>query len=150
MSKEKSKQKELIKELQANQERIERKIKSIQNACSHMNKHGEYKLEKISDTQVRCRMCGTIFSTLTVTRAEASAMIDTLNDITNQLKLRVDPSDTKMLYMISSTVNSVKELAKLYEEEILNNGSGNNKNGKKKHNKNVGGYGVDNLFNDNN
>ena len=146
MSKEKSKQKEIIRELQASQERIERKIKSIQNACSHMNKHGEYKLQKISDTQFRCKECGTIFSMLSVTRAEATAMLDTLNDITNQLKLRVDPSDTKMLYMISSTVNSVKELAKLYEEEILNNKHKGNGNNKKKHSKNVGGYGVDSLF----
>ena len=146
MSKEKSKQKEIIRELQASQERIERKIKSIQNACSHMNKHGEYKLQKISDTQFGCKECGTIFSMLSVTRAEATAMLDTLNDITNQLKLRVDPSDTKMLYMISSTVNSVKELAKLYEEEILNNKHKGNGNNKKKHSKNVGGYGVDSLF----
>ena len=137
-----------LKALAKEKEKIERQMSAYQAACNHMNKNGEFKLDRISNDKVICKKCKTVFSRMAVTQADSKAMIETLNDLVNQLKLKSDPSDRKMCLMISQTVNTVKELVKLYNEQILNSkGKDKNKNKNKNKNRDIGGYGLDNMFN---
>ena len=70
-----------LKALAKEKEKIERQMSAYQAACNHMNKNGEFKLDRISNDKVICKKCKTVFSRMAVTQADSKAMIETLNDL---------------------------------------------------------------------
>ena len=124
-------------ELVNTQQRVEREINALRAACPHVGKKsGNPKYQQIPGTSlVKCSKCGEVFTQKPIKPEESAQAVEVLSNMINQLKLLSSGEiDDKLVKKLGAVLSSIKEVQKIYNNRVLNNGKKKNKN--KKNNKN--------------
>lgn len=133
-----------LKELDAQRQSLEKKMKQISIDCSHTKHNGKFAGKFIEGTNIlRCDRCGAKFNPSQYSHKTLKDAVQVCNDAINQIKMFSenpdDGDDGEIISMLGSIAYNLSDIPELYRRTVSEDGGGKKK--KKKHNNNYDGDG---------
>ena len=137
-----------MKDLQAEQARIQKKLKQIEIPCSHTKSNGKLTVEFIGKHDLcKCKRCGAKFSFATISSETLNDAIKTCYNAINQIKVfSNDPDEeARVIRSLGELSYNLKEIPELYDRVVGKDGKKDKKNKNKKRDDYGANYGYGSI-----